>query len=179
MLTMRQPSVTLTRVQSGVGALTVQAVIADSVGDLRLGCAYQLVSGQSSVIQQASGLRLAPAGSRRPVIIASRERLGPITVDLAQSREVERLIVYAYSESGAVLSWDGTLVVQTYGGARVEVPLRRAPEAGVLVPLSLYNIDGELVLRAEQSFIGGSIREATAAFGFERISWLDDHTPLD
>jgi hypothetical protein len=48
----------------------------------------------------------------------------------------------------------------------------------VLVPLSLYNIDGELVLRAEQSLIGGSIRVATAAFGFAGISWLDDHTAL-
>ena len=176
-LTTKRPLVTLTRVQSGVGVLTFQAACSDSVGDLRLGCAYQFVSGQSSVIH-ASGLRVAPAGSRRPVIIASGERFEALTVDLAQSREVERLVVYAYSASGATLNWDGTLVVQTYGGARIEVPLQRDPAAGVLVPLSLYNINGQFVLRAEQSIIGGSIREATAAFGFERISWLDDQTPL-
>ncbi|MEP7193201.1 MAG: hypothetical protein ABI903_10080 [Actinomycetota bacterium] len=176
-LTTKEPVVTLTRVQSGLGALTVQAVISDSVGDLRLGCAYQLVSGQSSVIHLGSGLRVAPAGSLRPVIRAG-SGFGELTVDLVQSRELERLIVLAYSESGAALSWDGTLVVQTYGGARVEVPLHRSPDEGVLVPLSLFNIDGEFVLRAEQSLIGGSIREATAAYGFESISWLDDHTAL-
>jgi hypothetical protein len=176
-LTPKEPVVTLTRVQSGVGALTIQAVISDSVGDLTLGCTYNLVSGQSSVIHHGSGLRVAPAGSRRPVIIAT-SGFGELTVDLAQNRELERLVVIAYSESGAALSWDGTLVVRTYGGARVEVPLRRSPGPGVLVPLSLYNIDGEFVLRAEQALISGSIREATAAFGFEDISWLDDHTAL-
>jgi len=176
-LTTKRPLVTLTRVQSGVGALTFKAVLSESVGDLRLGCAYQLVSGQSSVTQ-TSGPRATPRGSRRPVIFTSGERFEALTIDLAQSRELERLIVYAYSESGAALNWDGTLVVQTYGGARVELPLRRDPSAGVLVPLSLYNIDGEFVLRSEQSIIGGSIREATASFGFDRISWLNDHTPL-
>jgi hypothetical protein len=176
-LSTKEPVVTLTRVQSGVGALTIEAVISGSVGDLRLGCAYQLVSGQSSVIHQGSGLRVAPPGSRRPVIIAA-SGFGELTVDLAQNRELERMVVIAYSESGAALSWDGTLVVRTYGGARVEVPLQREPGQGVLVPLSVYNIDGELVLRAERSLIGGSLREATAAFGFAGISWLDDHTAL-
>jgi hypothetical protein len=169
--------VTLTRVQSGVGALTIEAVISDAVGDLRLGCAYQLVSGQSSMVHHGSGLRVAPPGSRRPVIIAA-SGFGELTVDLVQNRDLERMVVIAHSASGGALSWDGTLVVRTYGGARIEVPLHREPGPGVLVPLSLYNIDGELVLRAEQSLIGGSIRAATAAFGFAGISWLDDHTAL-
>jgi len=161
-----------------VGALTLQAAFSDEVGDLKLGCAYHLASGESSVISAARGLYAAPAGSRRPVIAAGDGRRAGFTMDLAQCREVERLIVYAYSESGASLSWDGALVIQTYGGDRVEVPLRRDPGAGVLVPLSLYNIDGEFVLRAEQIFVTGSIRRATDAFGFERISWVDDNTPL-
>lgn len=177
-LTTQAPVITLTRLQSGVGALSFQAAHSESVGDLRLGCAYQLVSGQSSVIQHAGGLSIAPAGSERPVIVASSDPVEAITIDLAQSREVERLIIYAYSESGTTLSWDGALVVQTYGGARAEVLLRRDPAAGVLIPLSLYNIDGEFVLRAEQFFTSGTLRETTAAFGFERISWLDDRTPL-
>ncbi|MDQ1481933.1 MAG: hypothetical protein QOF35_9 [Actinomycetota bacterium] len=177
-LTAKSPVVTLTRVQSGVGALTFQAARSETVGDLRLGCAYQLVSGESSVIHHGGGLDVAPPNSRRPVIMANGERFGGLTVDLAQNRNLQRLLVYAYSESAATLSWDGTLVVQTYGGARIEVPLTRKPSAGVLVALSLYNVDGELVLRAEDAMINGSVREATAAFGFDRIGWLDDHTPL-
>ena len=46
------PTVTLNRVQSGVGALTFEAVASAEVGDLRLGCAYQLRSGLSSTVQQ-------------------------------------------------------------------------------------------------------------------------------
>ena len=170
--------VTLTRVQSGVGALTLQAACSDLVGDLRLGCAYQLASGQSSVIHHVGSLRVAPAGSQRPIIFSGRDPLETLTIDLRQCREIERLVVYAYSESGTALNWDGALVVQTFGGARVEVALRHEPGVGVMVPLSLYNIDGEFVLRAEYVFLGGSVREAAAAFGFERISWIDEHTAL-
>lgn len=177
-LTAQRPVVTLTRVQSGVGALTIQAACSDLVGDLRVGCAYQIASGLSSLIHTAGGLRAAPAGSERPVISATSGRFEGLSIDLSQCQDIERLIVYVHSASGATLSWDGSLVVQTYGGAHIEVPMRRDPAAGVMVPLSLFNVEGEFVLRAEQFFTGGSIRDATASFGFERISWLDDHTPL-
>jgi hypothetical protein len=53
-----------------------------------------------------------------------------------------------------------------------------APGA-VAVPLSVYQVDGELVLRREAQGVAGTVRDACRAFGFERISWLDDRTPID
>jgi uncharacterized protein involved in tellurium resistance len=177
-LTEREPVVTLTRLQSGVGVLTVEAACSPAIGDLRLGCAYDLASGHSSVVQYASGVSTAPARSSRPVIIGSRGQYERLVVDLVQIRTVERLVVYAYSESGTELRWGGTLVLTTFGGARIEVPLDRPPSSGVLVVASLYNIDGELVIRAELTDVAGTVRDAVGAFGFDRIGWVDPRTPV-
>ncbi|MFL6076219.1 MAG: hypothetical protein ACJ73S_22740, partial [Mycobacteriales bacterium] len=175
----KAPTVWLTRLQSAIGQLTLEAACSDVVGDLRLGCAYQLRSGHSSTVQHSGGYALAPRDSTRPVITAGRERFERLTVDLRQSLELERLVVFAFSESRATLNWDGTLLVTTYGGAKVELPIAREPSAGVVVLLSLYNVHGEYVVRAESEEPFASIRDACQAFGYERITWLDDRTPVE
>jgi uncharacterized protein involved in tellurium resistance len=173
------PTVTLTRTQSGIGTLTIDAACSAEVGDLRLGCAYQLRSGQSSTVQAAGGNRLAPPRSRRPVLVGGRERYERISVDLRQTRDIDRLAVFAFSESGAQLHWGGTLIVTTFAGAKIEVPLEHLAPGSVAVLLSLYNVDGEFVLRAELETISGSIREAARAYGYDRITWLDDRNPVE
>jgi uncharacterized protein involved in tellurium resistance len=175
----KSPTVTLTRVQSGIGTLTIEAACSDEVGDLRLGCAYRLSEGQSSTLQLSGGNRFAPPRSRRPVLLAGHDRYERISVDLRQSRELERLAVYAFSESRARLDWGGTLIVTTFAGAKIELPLERLAPGAVAVLLSLYNVAGEFVLRAEMQTIAGSIREAARAYGYDQITWLDDRTPVD
>jgi uncharacterized protein involved in tellurium resistance len=177
-LTPRDPTVTLNRVQSGVGTLTVEAVCSPAVGDIRLGALYQLADGTSSVVQHATGLPVAPPGSRRPVITGARGEYDRLTVDLRQSRSLLRLLVYAFSGSGRELSWGGTLVTTTFGGARIELPLDLGAHAGPVALLSLYNIDGEFVLRAEREKITGAAREVASLFGYDRITWADDRTPV-
>jgi uncharacterized protein involved in tellurium resistance len=177
-LTPKAPALTLTRIQSGVGALTIEAACSPAVGDLRLGCAYQLASGLSSVVQLVDGVGTAPAGSSRPVIIASHGHYDRLTIDLVQSRDIERLVVYAFSASSGILNWGGTLVVTTFGQDRVELPLDRPPSAKLGVLLSLYNVRGEFVLRAEMEEVAGSVRDAVNAYGFDSITWLDQRTPL-
>src|SRR5206468_1463600 len=71
LLTVGEPTVTLTRLQSAIGTLTVEAAVGPTVGDLRIGCAYDLVSGASSTVQLTQGNRLAPRGSRRPLLVAA------------------------------------------------------------------------------------------------------------
>jgi hypothetical protein len=188
LLSPQQPTVTLTRVQSGVGGLTVTAATSVGDGDLRLGCAYQLRSGASSLVQPVSGVTVAPAGSRRPVIRASRDRFEALHVDLRQVGELDHAIVYLFSHYDAVrvqppgtkamVPWSGVLSSETFAGTRIDVPLRRDPGPGVLVALSIYQVDGELVLRAENELLAGSVRDAVRAFGFDAITWIDPTTPL-
>lgn len=179
MLRRNSPTVTLTRTQSGIGELTVEAVCGESVGDLRLGAVYRLRSGGASTVQLAGGHRFGPASSRRPVLVASREEYDRISLDLRQIRDIERVVVYAFSESRASLAWGGTLVLTTYAGARVELPLETLHQGSVAVLMSLYNLDGELVVRGEMETIAGDIRDAARAYGFDRITWRDDRTPVD
>jgi uncharacterized protein involved in tellurium resistance len=178
LLTPKAPTVTLTRLQSGVGVLTIEAACSAAVGDLRIGAAYELADGHSSLVSRVGGPATAPRNSRRPVIVARAEQYERLVVDLRQSRQLDRLIVYGFSESGGRLNWGGTLVLGTAGGARVELPLDRPPSGGVTVLLSIYNVRGEFVVRAEMENFAGSIRTAVQGYGFDRISWLDDRTPV-
>lgn len=179
-LNVRSPTVTLTRVQSGVGTLTFEAVAATGVGDLRLGSAYQLRSGRSSTVQHQAGRRFAPPGeTRRPLLLAARGQFERISLDLRQVTDLERCVVYGFSGDGSELRWGGTLVVTTFGGDRIEMPMEMAPSTAVAVLGSVYNIGGQLVLRSEMDLIGRTIREACRGYGFDRITWLDDVTPAD
>jgi uncharacterized protein involved in tellurium resistance len=177
-LTPKAPTVTLTRTQTGIGTLTFEAVCSAAVGDLELGAVYQLRDGVSATVQSAGGNRFAPPRSRLPVLVAGRDRYARLSVDLRQCAELERLAVFAYSPSRTPLTWGGTLITTTFGGARIELPLEEL-SGDIAVLLSLYNVHGEFVLRAEMQPIAGSVREASRAYGYDQISWLDDRTPVE
>jgi hypothetical protein len=40
-------------------------------------------------------------------------------------------------------------------------------------------VDGCWVVRSEMDAVGSTVRAACQAFGFDRITWLDDATPVD
>jgi hypothetical protein len=167
-------------VQSGVGTLTFEAVASAEVGDLRLGCAYQLRSGLASTVQHEAGRRFAPPGeTRRPVLLAARGQYERISLDLRQVADLERLVVYGFAGNGQQLRWGGTLVAYTFGRDRIEMPIDMPPASAVAVLASVYNIRGQLVLRSEMDLIGKTIREATRGYGFDRITWLDEQHPID
>jgi hypothetical protein len=177
-LTPREPTVTLDRVQSGVGALTVTAVCSPAVGDLVLGAVHQLADGSSGVVSRTAGIPTAPPRSRRPVLEAGRGEYDQIRVDLRQSRSLRRFVVYAVSASESSLAWGGTLLLTTHGGSRVEIPLDLAPHDGPVVVASVYAVDGELVVRAELDPVRGLVRDVAQAYGFRAITWADARTPV-
>lgn len=177
LLGLTAPTVTLTRVQSGIGQLEVEAVCSAAVGDLRLGAAYQFADGASSTVQYTGGTRFAPS-SRHPVIVAGRDEYEHLRLDLRHAREFERMAIYAFSESRSELTWGGTLVATTFGGARIELPLESLHPGRVAVLMSIYNLAGEFVIRAEMETIhDGDVREAARAYGYDRITWRDDRSP--
>jgi uncharacterized protein involved in tellurium resistance len=177
-MSIKDPTVTLTRVQSGIGQLQIEAICSPAVGDLRLGAAYQLHDGTSSTVQYTGGNRFAPS-SRRPVIVAGRDEYEHLRIDLRRTRELERVAVYAFSEARADLAWGGTLVISTFGGGRIDLPLESLYTGKVAVLISIYNLDGEFVIRAEMETIAGDVREAARAYGYDRITWRDDRSPVD
>jgi hypothetical protein len=69
LLSPKPPTVTPNRLPSGIGLLTFEAASSDAVGDLRLGCAYELAGGHSSTVQHSRANASAPKNSRNPVIV--------------------------------------------------------------------------------------------------------------
>jgi hypothetical protein len=111
--------------------------------------------------------------------VARRERFEQVAVDLRRCRELRRLAVYALAPSRQPLTWSGTLVVTTFGGGRIDLPLEALRPGATAVLLSVYNVAGEFVVRAEMEAVEGSLRDAARAYGYDRITWLDDRTPID
>ncbi|MBC7679651.1 MAG: hypothetical protein H7233_11780, partial [Pseudorhodobacter sp.] len=106
-LTPRAPTVTLTRVQSGVGALVVEAACSDAVGDLRLAAAYRLADGTTGLLRHTDGATTVPATGARPILLAQRHGFERLVVDLHRVRDLDRLVVLAFSASGGPLAWGG------------------------------------------------------------------------
>ncbi len=174
-----EPTVTLTPLQSGIGTLTIEAATSAEVGDLRLGCVYELTSELEMTMQMTQGNRFAPPHSKRPVLVGGHDRFERVQMDLRQCRGLRRLIVYAFSEQRQPLQWGGTLILTTFGGERIEISLDGLQGGTIAVLASIYQVRGELVLRAEMETLFGDVREAARAYGFDRISWLDDRTPVE
>ncbi|RHA44562.1 hypothetical protein [Cellulomonas rhizosphaerae] len=175
LLTRDRPTIALTAVQSGVGVLRVTSAVSQGVGDFRLAAFAHLATGETVLLDHNRAMTTVPAASRRPVVQAVDRGF---LVDLRQTPRLARLVVLGFSPTSAALAWSGALRVETIGGARVDVPLEREPGAGSLVALSLVNVGGRLVLRAERELVPGALREAALAFGFDELTWVDAWTPL-
>ncbi len=160
-LTSTAPTVTLTRIQSGTGALDGQVVAPPGVGRLSLGCVVQLDNGATYAVHCIGGQATAPPDEVNPVV-----RLHPdsITFDLRRVTALRRSLVYAVIEASD-FAWSGSLLFTTYGGASVEVPFEAQP-ATTIALTSLHNIRGELVLRAEAD-LQPDPPTAWRAFGYE------------
>jgi hypothetical protein len=160
-LGLKTPAVTLDRLQSAIGLLTVEA----ASGSPELGCAYDLADGRSAYLGSGT------TASRTPFLAVRRRS---VSADLRQVRQLARLIVIAVFPPARTPP--GLLVVSTWDGGRLELPLGQPAGGRVTVPLSIHNVGGELVLRAESPEAFSSPHAAVDAFGFHRISWLDDFT---
>jgi uncharacterized protein involved in tellurium resistance len=177
-LSAAEPTVTLTRVQSGTGALEVALTRAPSAGDLAIGAVYQLDDGTEGIVQSLGDALSGPAGVALPVLRLKRRPEGELlTVDLRRVTDLRRALVYGYSPTTAALAWQGVVVVGTYGGARIEVPIDREPFTGTVALLTIYNVGGELVLRSEMEPFAGPPETAAVAFDYH-LPWLEGRRPV-
>ncbi|GII99923.1 hypothetical protein CLV28_3001 [Sediminihabitans luteus] len=164
-LTPDAPVVMLDRVQSGVGPLRVALASSTPMG---MAVAYEL-DGHEGLLRGPVG-GYAPS-HHRPVVSLSGTTLD---VDLGHVRGLSRFLVMLRA-----VTFDGTLVVTTLGGARIEVPLAHDGDPGEdLVALSGYVVRGALTLRAEMDVQDDGLRGATAAYGYDEITWRDRDTPV-
>jgi uncharacterized protein involved in tellurium resistance len=171
------PTVALSRIQSGIGGLEFGLTRAAAAGDLSLGCVYQLDNGFESVVQVLGDVLSGPPGAPLPLLrLKPRPDGVSITFDLRQVPSLRRALLYGYSPLGAAPTWDGIIVTATHGGARIEIPLDHASFDGTMAMVTIYNVEGELVLRSEMEPFSGPPERAAIGFGYA-IPWLDGRRP--
>jgi uncharacterized protein involved in tellurium resistance len=177
-LTAAEPTVTLTRLQSGAGALEIALTRSSSAGDLAMGAVIETTERTEAVVQAYGDTKSAPADARLPLArLKGRDDGETLTFDLRQVRVLRRALVYGYSPSVSMLAWRGVLVLTLYSGARIDVPFDLAPFSGTLALLTIYNVAGELVIRAELDEYHGPPEMVAQAYD-HRLPWLDGRRPL-
>lgn len=167
-LTPQQPTAVLTRIQSGIGALSIEIRWAEPSRGWLIGI-YQLTTGENRIIPPSDSTFTVSDG----ILADHRGQYPRLTVDLQRIRHLERLLIAASASTPLT----GAMIITAYGGARIDLSVD-LPAPGVAALVSIYNVDGQLVLRAERDMVGGSLRDVCLAYGYDRITWLDPNTPL-
>ncbi|MEU8664945.1 hypothetical protein [Actinoplanes philippinensis] len=171
-LTPAMPTAVLTRVQSGVGRL--EAVVHWS----RPAAGWLIVACQTSDrVQHVLTPADAPLATAGGVRADHRGDTPRLLVDLLHIGRLDRLLL-AVTPNGPPRPLEGALTISTYGGGRAGIPVAVPASPGVAVLATLFNVHGELVIRAEHDPVGGTLQDACRAYGYDRITWRDAHTPL-
>ncbi len=158
----------LTRIQSAVGRLRVEPAL--GAGEhVDLGCALETADRQESIV--LGTLNRQGPDPRRPMVRCGGHG---VEVDLRRIHSLSRLLIVAV---GGRLP-GGTLVISTYGGSRMEIPLRNGPTLGAQALLTGYVVQGRLVLRAELDPFSGTLQQVCGAYGYTELTWRDPGTPL-
>lgn len=195
-LTKSAPKVSLTKQGSGSGVLRVNlnwtakpaappgggflkriAAGAAPATDLDLGCLYEFTDGTKGVVQ-ALGNAFTAGGSfsPKPVIwLDGDDRSGAVSggenlhVDLAQSKNIRRILVFAQIYQGAA-NWAAAAGVVTLfptDGPQVEIQLdEHDPQSRLCAVAMFENEDGELSVRREVKYIQGSQRTLDEQYGW-------------
>lgn len=195
-LTKSSPTVSLTKQGSGNGILRVNlnwtarpaaptgggflkriAASASPATDLDLGCLYEFMDGTKGVVQ-ALGNAFTATGdfSPKPVIwLDGDDRSGAVTtgenlhVDLAQSKNIRRILVFAQIYEGAS-NWAAAAGVVTLfpaDGPQVEIQLDEHDPKSRLCAVAMFeSANGELSVRREVRYIHGSQRNLDEQYGW-------------
>lgn len=158
----------LTRIQSAAGKLTVSPAL--GAGEhLDLACAMQTREHGESIV--LSTLNRQGPDPRRPLVRCGGQG---VEVDLRRIHSFIRLLVIGITPQLP----GGTLVVTTYGGSRMEIPLPTTRTLGAQALLTAYVVQGRLVLRAELDPFSGTLQQVCGAYGYSDLTWRDAATPL-
>ena len=116
---------------------------------LAVACLVQFSSGAQWVVHEGSAAHAqAPPEVANPITrLRSGDQEDTILFDLRRVAEMRRALIYAMSEP-LMSPISGSLLLATYGSAVIEMPFDTTPGAA-LVLVSLHNVVGELVVRAE------------------------------
>ncbi len=163
-LNLERPSVTLSRLQSGVGALAV-ALVGVGAERAALGCAYEIAASphaRTLVVDATTD----PVPKPDALLWGSFKQHQRIIVDLRQIERFRRALIFVTTGLGNGAAASCALLFAVRGVDLVECRMDLPAGEGTLVVASVYNVFGELVIRSEAWTLEASLRTAAEAHGF-------------
>lgn len=159
------PVVGLSRAQSGIGSMSVRMEAPG--GGLVLGLLAEDTDGVQAVIGPAS----------EPFPIAALHPSGHVLINLRRVRELRRVLIFVTAKSPRSV-WQGLITATLPSGTKAHTSLT-FPEPGEnAAAFSILVVDGHLVLRAERDHRDIPLRVLARAYGYSRIAWVNDRTPV-
>lgn len=171
-LTVDDPVVHLSRMQSSAGALEFTAATARA-NQLLLGCLFETSDQKESAV--LPGLRPQGPNPQSPIF---RSTTQGVSVNLRSVKDISRFFVIGLPQTSDRSMPGGTLVIATYGGSRLEVVLDTSATYGAKALVTGYVVEGRIVLRAEHDPFSGTLQQVAGVYGYDQMTWRDPFTPL-
>lgn len=162
----------LTRTQSAAGALEFTTATAQQK-QLLLGCAFETMDHSESMV--LPGLHPQGPDPQSPIFRATP---AGATINLRAITAVRRFFVIGLPQTANRSMPGGTLVLQTYGGARLEVVMDTSTTYGAKALITGFVVEGRIVLRAEHDPFSGTLQQVAGVYGYDQLTWRDPFTPL-
>jgi tellurite resistance protein TerA len=186
-----QPTFTIPAAERRSGALRItlqweQQVTSAGLhrsSDVHLGCLWETRDRHAGALQSLGELLAAPGFGARQVL-----RLGPrseqggeeVLADTAHLELLRRMVFYAYAVGPQPPDYQRLaphLTLARRGGGTLQMWTGEPPEgARTCVIASVHDVGGDLVVRRENEFFTGPVREVALAYGFDDLDWNHEGT---
>ncbi|WP_328295568.1 hypothetical protein OG218_23190 [Kineococcus sp. NBC_00420] len=185
------PSHTITAAERSTGSLRITLrwdQLVTSAGlhrssDVHLGCLWETRDRHSGALQSLGELLAAPGFGARQVL-----RLGPrseqegeeVLADAAHLDLLRRMVFYVYAQGTQPPDYARLaphLTLARRGGGTLQMWTGEPPpDARTCVIASVHDVAGDLVLRRENEFFLGPVRDVALAYGFDDLDWNHEGT---
>ena len=186
-----RPSFTIAAAERSTGSLRITLrwdQLVTSAGlhrssDVHLGCLWETRDRHAGALQSLGELLAAPGFGARQVL-----RLGPrseqegeeVLADAAHLDLLRRMVFYVYAQGSQPPDYARLaphLTLARRGGGTLQMWTGEPPaDARTCVVASVHDVAGDLVVRRENEFFPGPVRDVALAYGFDDLDWNHEGT---
>ncbi|WP_432564981.1 hypothetical protein [Kineococcus sp. SYSU DK003] len=151
--------------------------------DVHLGCLWETRERHAGALQSLGDLLAAPGfGARQVLRLGARsEQAGEeVLADAGHLRLMRRMVFYVYAVGAQPPDYRRLaprLTIGRRGGGTVQMWTGEPPAgARTCAIASIHDVGGDLVVRRENEFFPGPVREVALAYGFDDLDWNAEGT---
>jgi uncharacterized protein involved in tellurium resistance len=151
--------------------------------DVHLGCLWETRDRHAGALQSLGELLAAPGfGARQVLRLGARSESGgeEVLADAGHLDVLRRMVFYVYSTGPSapdLAQLAPHLTIGRRGGGAIQMWAQDPPAGSrTCVIASIHDVAGDLVVRRENEFFPGPVREIALAYGFDDLDWNSEGT---